>query len=205
MIAIDTNILARFYIEDPSDREAASQARRARRVMLDSPALFVPLTVVLELEWVMRGFYRLPPEAICSALRHLLGMGNVTVQHWEAVNDAVSLHDAASGMIIEANDRLVDTFGYSRNEARNLEIGDLSADQAPYTREWLRGWFRRAGRGETPDFEWRARRRDGSLFPAEIHMRRTEVAGHACVLVFIRSLEDRTRPAAAPDEKAQPG
>lgn len=93
MIAIDTNILARFYIEDPSDREAASQARRARRVMLDSPALFVPLTVVLELEWVMRGFYRLPPEAIGSALRHLLGMGNVTVLHWEAVNDAVSLHE----------------------------------------------------------------------------------------------------------------
>lgn len=124
---------------------------------------------------------------------------------FDAVSDAVSLHDAASGMIIEANDRLVDAFGYSRNEARNLEIGDLSADQAPYTREWLRGWFRRAGRGETPDFEWRARRRDGSLFPAEIHMRRTEVAGHACVLVFIRSLEDRTRPAAAPDEKAQPG
>lgn len=93
MIAIDTNILARFYIEDPSDREAASQAWRARRVMLDSPALFVALTVVLELEWVMRGFYRLPPEAICSAVRHLLGMGNVTVQHWEAVNDAVSLHE----------------------------------------------------------------------------------------------------------------
>lgn len=92
MIAVDTNVLARFYISDPSDREAAAQARRARHLVLDSAALFVPVTVVLELEWVMRGFYRLAPEAFCSALNHLLGMAHVTVQHWEAVRDAAALH-----------------------------------------------------------------------------------------------------------------
>lgn len=92
MIAVDTNILARFYIDDPADREAAAQSRRARRVMLESPAVFVPLTVVLELEWVMRGFYRLGPEAFCSAVNHLLGMAHVTVQHWEAISDALALH-----------------------------------------------------------------------------------------------------------------
>lgn len=92
MIAVDTNILARFYIDDPSDREAAAQSRRAQRVMLESAAIFVPLTVVLELEWVMRGFYRLGPESFCSAVNHMLGMAHVTVQHWEAVSDAVALH-----------------------------------------------------------------------------------------------------------------
>jgi predicted nucleic-acid-binding protein len=63
VIAVDTNVLARFYCDDPDDPEAATQRERARRLMLESPAIFVPLTVVLELEWVMRGFYDLPPEA----------------------------------------------------------------------------------------------------------------------------------------------
>jgi hypothetical protein len=54
MIAVDTNILARFYCDDP---ESKRQRPLARRVMIESPAVFVPLTVVLEFEWVMRGLY----------------------------------------------------------------------------------------------------------------------------------------------------
>ena len=92
MIAVDTNVLARFYCDDPDDPEAARQQVRARRVMLESPAVFVPVTVVLELEWVMRGFYDLPPDAFCDTVDHLLGIAHVTVERWEVVKDAVDLH-----------------------------------------------------------------------------------------------------------------
>lgn len=92
MIAVDTNLLARFYCDDPDDPEAARQRPRARRLMVESRAIFVPLTVVLELEWVMRGFYGLPAEPFCLAIEHLLGMSHVTVERWEAVRDAVELH-----------------------------------------------------------------------------------------------------------------
>jgi len=92
MIAVDTNILARFYCDDPDDPEAAKQRPRARRVMVDSPAVFVPLTVILEFEWVMRGFYEVAPETFCEAVEHLLGMPRVTVERWEAVKDALGLH-----------------------------------------------------------------------------------------------------------------
>jgi len=47
MIGLDTNILARFYVEDPEEPEAAMQRPLARRLLADSPALFVPLTVVI--------------------------------------------------------------------------------------------------------------------------------------------------------------
>lgn len=92
MIAVDTNVLARFYCDDPSDPEAARQRPAARRAILDPPALFVPLTVVLELEWVMRGFYGLSADAFCAAVEHLLGMPHVTVDRWQAAKDAVELH-----------------------------------------------------------------------------------------------------------------
>jgi predicted nucleic-acid-binding protein len=92
MIAVDTNVLARFYCDDPSDPEAARQRPAARRTLLDARAAFVPVTVVLELEWVMRGFYGLPPEAFLAAVEHLLGMPHVTVERWEAVKDALDMH-----------------------------------------------------------------------------------------------------------------
>ena len=92
MIAVDTNILARFYCEDPDDPEARRQRPRARHVMIESSAVFVPLTVVLEFEWVMRGFYAVKTDTFCQTIDHLLGMAHVTVERWEAVKDAVELH-----------------------------------------------------------------------------------------------------------------
>jgi predicted nucleic-acid-binding protein len=92
VIALDTNILARFYCDDPQDPEAERQRPVARRVVLESSAVYVALSVVLELEWVMRGFYELEAESFCQAVEHLLGMPHVTVERWEAIKDAVDLH-----------------------------------------------------------------------------------------------------------------
>lgn len=49
MNAVDTNILARFYVDDPTDPEAARQRPIARRIMEKSTAVHVPVTVILEL------------------------------------------------------------------------------------------------------------------------------------------------------------
>ena len=37
MIALDTNILARFYVDDPADPEASRQRPIARRIVAESP------------------------------------------------------------------------------------------------------------------------------------------------------------------------
>jgi len=68
VIAVDTNILARFYCDDPHDKQSKLQRPLARRTLLESPSIFVPLTVVLELEWVMRGFYEFEPESFCQSM-----------------------------------------------------------------------------------------------------------------------------------------
>lgn len=39
MIALDTNILARFYVDDPNDPEAVKQRSIARRILSEMPAL----------------------------------------------------------------------------------------------------------------------------------------------------------------------
>lgn len=91
MIALDTNILARFYVDDPGDPEAAGQRPIARRIMTESPGLFVPITVVLELEWVLRAFYGFEPPQIVRVFEHLLGLGHVNTEEAERVAAALPL------------------------------------------------------------------------------------------------------------------
>lgn len=94
MIGLDTNILARYYIQDETDEEAAGQRAAARALVESGQPLMVCKTVVLELEWVMRGYYRFEPQQVAAVLRHLLSLPQVTVEDREAVALAVSASDA---------------------------------------------------------------------------------------------------------------
>jgi predicted nucleic-acid-binding protein len=91
MIALDTNILARFYVDDPGDPEAAKQRPVAYEVIAKSPSLFVPLTVTLELEWVLRAFYRFDAARVIQVTEHLLGLANVNVEEAGRVAQALNL------------------------------------------------------------------------------------------------------------------
>lgn len=96
MIALDANILARFYVDDPGDPEAAKQRPIARRIMTESQSLFVPITVVLELEWVLRAFYGFDASQTVRVFEHLLGLAHVNIEEAERVAAALPL--AAKGM-----------------------------------------------------------------------------------------------------------
>jgi predicted nucleic-acid-binding protein len=91
MIALDTNILARFYVDDPGDPEAAKQRPIAYEILTSHSSLFVPLTVILELEWVLRAFYRFDAVKVVQVMEHLLGLANVNVEESERVANALSL------------------------------------------------------------------------------------------------------------------
>lgn len=107
MKALDTNILARFYVDDPNDPEAGKQRPIARRIFTESPQLFVPLTVLLELEWVLRAFYGFTAVDFRRVAEHLLGLPNVSVEEWPRVVDALALHsrglDFADALHLQAS------------------------------------------------------------------------------------------------------
>ena len=73
MVALDTNILARYYVDEANvSRATQAQREAARRVIEGGGDLFVAKTVLLELEWVLRGAYRLGRKEILRAFEHLL-------------------------------------------------------------------------------------------------------------------------------------
>jgi len=70
MIGLDTNILARYYIQDEADQEAKKQHDLARTLMESGKALMVCKTVMLEFEWVMRGYYGFSAIEIAAVFQH---------------------------------------------------------------------------------------------------------------------------------------
>ena len=91
MRALDTNVLARFFVDDADDPQTAKQ--RPAAVAALSERSFVSVTVLLELEWVMRGFYELPTSDISRVLHGLAGMTHVTLEDRDAVLEAVDSFD----------------------------------------------------------------------------------------------------------------
>ena len=91
MKALDTNVLARFFVDDADDVQAAKQ--RPAAVATLSERSFVSVTVLLELEWVMRGFYELPTRDVSRVLRALASLQHVTLEDRDAVLMALGSFD----------------------------------------------------------------------------------------------------------------
>ena len=91
MKALDTNVLARFFVDDADDAQAARQ--RPAAVAALSERSFVSVTVLLEFEWVMRGFYELPTRNISRVSRALASLQNITLEDRDAVLVALDSFD----------------------------------------------------------------------------------------------------------------
>ncbi len=83
MVAVDTNILVRFLVKDDPE-----QFQRAEQLLQDHE-IYIPDTVLLETEWVLRFAYGLPPDAIQQGFLLLLGMENVQVRDAFTVKQAL--------------------------------------------------------------------------------------------------------------------
>ena len=90
MIGLDTNVLARYYVDDKSDDEAVRQRLAAKNLIESGKPLMVCKTVILELEWVMRGYYDFEQSEVLSVFRHLLSMNHVTIEDRDTVEHALS-------------------------------------------------------------------------------------------------------------------
>lgn len=143
MNALDTNVLARFFVEDPDDPQAAAQ--RPAAVAALSARAFVPVTVLLEFEWVLRGFYRLPRRQVLAVLRALAGIEHVTLEDRAAVHAALDAFeqgmDFADALHLGRSSRATAFLTFDRRLARKARAlalappvitpstGDLDVDQ----------------------------------------------------------------------------
>ena len=73
MIAVDTNVIIRFLVDDHP-----AEGKRARR-LFETHRVLVPESVLLESEWVLRAVYGFSRNQISLAFRALLQLSSVVV------------------------------------------------------------------------------------------------------------------------------
>ena len=88
MPTLDTNVLVRLLVGDDLRKAARVQAL-ARKSAEAEEALFVPLTVTLELEWVLRSRYRFSKDAVLATLVNLLETREIEFQDEGSVERAL--------------------------------------------------------------------------------------------------------------------
>ena len=88
MKAVDTNVLVRFLVKDDK-----RQAQRARKVIEQGP-VFIPKTVLLETEWVLRYTYEFDRAAVAEALKKVCGLPQIAVEEIAVVTQALTWYAA---------------------------------------------------------------------------------------------------------------
>ena len=110
---------------------------------------------------------------------------------FHGISDAVFIHDAATGAIIDVNRTACELFGYTHAEMVALTVNDLSLGTSPYSQTEARERLRHAAEGAPQQYEWRSKHRDGTIFWTELSMRAETVGEEACIIVSVRDISER--------------
>lgn len=87
MIALDTNVVVRFLVQDDPLQSAQASALFAR--LSEAAPGFLPREVMVELVWVLERAYRLPRGDIAGALDGLLSAQELVIEAADRVGRAV--------------------------------------------------------------------------------------------------------------------
>lgn len=95
MPAFDTNVLVRYIVQDDSAQSAAAR-RLIRRCVSEQQALFVPVTVTLELEWVLRSSFGYGKPETIRVLSALFSAAELSCESEQALEVALELYRSSA-------------------------------------------------------------------------------------------------------------
>lgn len=90
MIAIDTNVLVRFLVQD--EPEQAGVAGAVIDALSETVPGFISREVLIELVWVLERAYRLSKPDIAGAIDGLLASAELVIEGAEEVGSALELY-----------------------------------------------------------------------------------------------------------------
>jgi predicted nucleic-acid-binding protein len=96
VIALDTNVLVRFLVEDDPEQSRQAKAMLRRAIAGNSPC-FVSEVVVCEVVWVLGTSYQVGREEIARVLRQLLRARHLTFIAAERLSRALNAFESGRG------------------------------------------------------------------------------------------------------------
>jgi diguanylate cyclase (GGDEF)-like protein/PAS domain S-box-containing protein len=110
---------------------------------------------------------------------------------FNSVSDAVFIHDADTGEILDVNQRMCEMYGMTHEQALVCGPDDLSEGVAPYATEEAVEKIKAASSGTPQTFEWHSRANDGQLFWTEVTLRFALIGNRRCILAMVHDITHR--------------
>jgi PAS domain S-box-containing protein len=112
---------------------------------------------------------------------------------FNAVGEAIFVHDALTGEILEVNQRMCEMYGYTHDEALSCDVGALSSGIPPYTISEALTKIQATVAGVPQVFDWQARTKDGRTFWVEVSLRLAQIGDTDRLLAVVRDISDRKK------------
>ena len=140
MPALDTNVLVRYFVQDDASQLAVAQ-RLISRCVDEGAMMVVPVTVVLDLEWVLRSSLEFSKDEVLMTLSSLFSAAELTFEPERARSRAAAVPRGLGGLRRLPSRRV----GHSgrRATAVDLRQGRCQGQRCPT-----------AGQGVSPRFPW---------------------------------------------------
>jgi PAS domain S-box-containing protein len=110
---------------------------------------------------------------------------------FNSVNDAIFVHDLASGAILDVNQRMCDIYACTPEEIKFFSVEGISSGEFPYNIERAAQYIKLAAAGEPQLFKWHAKDKHGRLFWVEVSLRHAMIGGKSRVLAVVRDITER--------------
>lgn len=109
----------------------------------------------------------------------------------DSTNDALVIGDARSFMIIDVNRSMREMFGYTADEAKQLDVRELDTEGIPFGDGIAEEWEKSVRTIGSRTFERLAKRKNGETFSAEISVRFALIRERECIVASIRDITER--------------
>ncbi len=110
---------------------------------------------------------------------------------FDTANDAIFVHDADTGAILDANQKAAEMYGYTTEELRHTCVQTLSDGNPPYSQKEAVEWIQRAMAGTPQRFDWKAKDRQGRVFWTGVNLKKVALNGEPRLLAIVRDITER--------------
>ncbi len=111
---------------------------------------------------------------------------------FNSASEAIFIHDASTGKIIDVNQSMIKMYGYNSKEEvlENFEADYAAGDQFYSITDALKN-LERSLYEEIQVFEWLTRSKTGTYFWVEISLKSTYIRGKGCIMAVVRNINRR--------------
>lgn len=172
--------------------------RSTQLVIISFVLLFLGLVLLLFLIFILydryqyEKAYKKASNEIDEINKETLSLIQDYQEIFNSTNEAILIHDAKDGSIVDVNASTIKMFGYSKKEEIiNISPSIFFSNNYPYTYEEAKKQMQKALTEGSNVFEWQLKKKNGNSFWVEASLKASIIGGKQRILSVIRDVNDK--------------